>query len=151
MMMLSMSFGVEPCWIAKASLFRGWRGSIMRWLGGVEVDRSKSHNVVEQVVEQFRNHERFLIMITPEGTRKRADYWRSGFYYIALEAKVPILMGFFDFKRKAGGFGPLITLTGDVEVDMAKIRDFYQHVTGKYPENTSPMRLRPHEDKDTPD
>lgn len=121
-------------WMMKAEMFRGWRGPFFRALGGIAIDRSKSHNTVQQSIDAFNASERMVLVIPPEGTRAAAKAWKTGFYYIALGAKVPIALGFLDFKRKRGGFGPTITPTGDIEADMVAIRAFYQNITGKYPE-----------------
>jgi 1-acyl-sn-glycerol-3-phosphate acyltransferase len=87
----------------------------------------------------FKEHERFVLAMAPEGTRHRKDCWKSGFYYIALNAHVPILLAFIDYASKTGGAGPLIYPTGDLQQDMSLIRNFYLTVRGKHPENTSPV------------
>jgi 1-acyl-sn-glycerol-3-phosphate acyltransferase len=75
--------------------------------------------------------------MAPEGTRSKTGHWRSGFYHIADGAGVPIVLAYLDYGRKVAGIGPVITPTGDVEADMRKIRAFYAHITGKYPEKSS--------------
>jgi 1-acyl-sn-glycerol-3-phosphate acyltransferase len=87
----------------------------------------------------FKEREKFVLALAPEGSRHRKDYWKSGFYHIALNARVPILLAFIDYASKTGGAGPLIYPTGDLEKDMNVIRNFYLTVKGKYPENTSPV------------
>ena len=83
------------------------------------------------------------LVIAPEGTRSKKGYWRSGFYWIAHGAGVPIVLGFVDYEKKVGGFGPAIVPTGNAEADMDRIREYYEGVTGKRPEKLSPIRLRP--------
>ncbi|MEX2112478.1 MAG: lysophospholipid acyltransferase family protein [Pirellulales bacterium] len=143
-LMLAMSYvyGIRVSWIGKHSLFRGPLGSLMRLLGGVPVDRRAAHNAVQQLVDQFARREELCLLITPEGTRGRSDYWKSGFYHIAREAKVPIVLGLLDFKRKVGGLFEAIEPGGNLTADMDRIRAFYAGAQGKHPENFGPIRLR---------
>ncbi|MBB5018581.1 1-acyl-sn-glycerol-3-phosphate acyltransferase [Chitinivorax tropicus] len=121
-------------WMGKSSLFRGPMGPIMRWLGGIAVDRSKSNNLVQQIVDVYNQSERLVITIPPEGTRSKVRYWKTGFYHIAVGAQVPIVLAFLDFKKKIGGFGPVFYPTGNIEKDMAEIQAFYKGITGKNPD-----------------
>jgi len=82
------------------------------------------------------------LAVSPEGTRARCDHWRSGFYHIARQARVPVATGFLDYANRRCGMGPLIELTGDVSADMDRIRSFYEPLRGKYPELQGPIRLR---------
>lgn len=127
--------------LGKHTLFEGMWGPVMRWLGGIPVDRRASHGLVGQVVQRFAEQKGMLLAIAPAGTRSRAPHWKSGFYHIAHEAQIPILCGFLDFRRKVAGVGPAIVPTGDVKADMDRIRAFYADKTGKRPEATTPMRL----------
>ncbi|MDK2125697.1 lysophospholipid acyltransferase family protein [Parachitinimonas caeni] len=120
-------------WMGKSSLFVGPMGPIMRWLGGIAVDRSKSNNLVQQIVDVYNRSERLVITIPPEGTRSKVREWKTGFYHIAVGAKVPIALAFLDFKRKVGGFGPMFYPTGNLEQDMLNIQAFYKDITGKNP------------------
>lgn len=122
-------------WMAKHTLFKKPFRSLLTWMGGVPVDRTASHGVVDQTIAAFEKREQFIIAITPEGTRKKVNKWKTGFYYIALKAKVPIVMGFLDYSRKALGFGPLIHPTGNIDADMEKIQSFYSKIKPKRPEN----------------
>ncbi len=142
--MLSMSYvyGIRVSWIGKHSLFRGVLGPLMRLLGGVPVDRRAAHNAVQQMVDEFARRDELALMITPEGTRGRAEYWKSGFYHIAREARVPIVLGLLDFRRKVGGLFAAIEPTGNLTADMDRIRAFYAGATGKYPADFGPIRLR---------
>jgi 1-acyl-sn-glycerol-3-phosphate acyltransferase len=79
----------------------------------------------------------------PEGTRRKSKYWKSGFYYIARGTNVPIVMGFIDYMRKDGGFGPTLMPTGNTASDMEKIRAFYDNDIGKIPENSTPAMIAP--------
>ncbi|HON58537.1 MAG TPA: lysophospholipid acyltransferase family protein [Smithella sp.] len=139
--LLAFTLKLDARYIAKKELFRGPFACLMRWSGAIPVDRASSHHVVEQMAAAFRKSEKFVLALAPEGTRRRKEFWKSGFYHIALSARVPILLGYIDYAGKCGGAGPLIHPTGNEEEDMRVIRDFYQTVRGKHPENTSPVVL----------
>jgi len=146
LVLVALALRLKVTWMGKHTLFRPPFGWIMRRLGGLPIDRRMRHNMVDQVIESFRNHNRQVLAIPPEGTRKRAPYWRSGFYYIALGAQVPIAFGFADYRRKVGGIGGVITPSGDVDADMAIIRDFYSEIIGKRPDQFGEIRLKPQEE-----
>jgi 1-acyl-sn-glycerol-3-phosphate acyltransferase len=131
---LAFALRAKACWLGKHSLFRWPFGFLSRWMGGIPVYRSASHNMVAQSVEMFRNSDELILTIPPEGTRGKVSHWKTGFYYIALGAETPIAMGFIDYKRKAVGVGPTLYPTGDIEADMEIIRNFYINVTAKYPD-----------------
>jgi 1-acyl-sn-glycerol-3-phosphate acyltransferase len=125
----------EPIYaMGKKSLTTGIFGGIMKWLGILPIDRSKSNNVVEQTIEQFNTNDKLTILVPPSGTRNKVMYWKTGFYYIAYGASVPIALGFVDYGRKTGGIGPLFYPTGDIEKDMHEIKKFYSDIKGKNPE-----------------
>jgi 1-acyl-sn-glycerol-3-phosphate acyltransferase len=144
---LSMVFiaavGVRAYWMAKHTLFRFPYGWFFSALGGVPINRTANFNVVEQAVQEFSRRDKFILGITPEGTRSRVDYWKSGFYYIARAAKAPILLCFFDYRRKQIGFGPLLWPGEDPEADLEIIRAFYADKTAKHPEKFGEIRFRP--------
>lgn len=102
------------------------------WLGGVPVDRSKHTSVTDQMVEEFNRRKEFQLAVTPEGTRKHVDEWKKGFYYIALKAHVPILIAYFDYKKKEAGFKGVFYPTGDAEKDIREIRGYYKDVTARH-------------------
>ena len=129
---LAFAFRTKLYWMGKDTLFRRPFGTIMRWLGGIPIDRSKSNDVVQQSAEHFQKAESLVMLVPPEGTRQKVRYWKTGFYRIAEKAKVPILLGFLDYRRKVGGFGPTVVPTGDIEADMETIQAFYANITGKY-------------------
>lgn len=138
---LAFALRLDAYFMAKSQLFKWPFGPLVRWLGGLPIDRSVSGNTVERVVEIFKTNPRMVIAVAPEGTRSRATYWKTGFYRIALGAGLPILLGFIDYARKTGGPGPLITPTGNIDEDMKTIRKFYQDVTGRYSDKTGPVTL----------
>lgn len=125
---------VKLYWMGKAAIFRPPFGGIVRWLGGIPIDRSKANNLVAQSVDLFRTSPTLVLVVPPEGTRQKVRHWKTGFYYIALGAGVPIVMGFLDYKHKIAGFGPRLVPTGDIAADMLVIRAFYSGITGKYPD-----------------
>lgn len=133
----AFAFKVKVFWMGKETLFRRPFGRFMRWCGGIPIDRSKSNNVVAQTIQLFNNLEKLVMVISPEGTRKKVRSWKTGFYHIATGSNVPILLGFLDYRRKAGGFGPLVFPSGDMTIDMDTIRGFYETVVGKRPELAS--------------
>lgn len=128
-MMVILGLGVRVSWMGKASLFRWPLGGIMRWLGGIAIDRTSRHNVVEQTVQHFATHPRLIVGLMPEGSRKRAGVpvtaWKTGFYHIAQGAGVPILPLYIDNAGKRVIFGPLFTPTGDLATDLATLQRFY--------------------------
>ncbi len=120
--------------LGKDSLFKGPLGFIFRRLGGFPVDRFNKNNMVEQVVTLFHTHESFVLALSPEGTRKKVDRLRTGFYHIAVKAGVPIVMAGFDFGRKEISIAPPFLPTGDMESDLNKIIRHYAALEGKIPE-----------------
>jgi 1-acyl-sn-glycerol-3-phosphate acyltransferase len=126
-------FGVRVHWMGKDSLFKFPFGGVMRWLGGVPVDRSQANNAVAQMVERFEREERLVLVIPPEGTRGKITRWKSGFYHIALGAKIPLALGFVDYKRKVAGIGRVFHPTGNYEADLAEIQSFYATVSPLHP------------------
>ncbi|MDB5281534.1 MAG: Acyltransferase [Bacteroidota bacterium] len=127
-------FGIHLTFLGKEEVFRFPFGFIFRWLGGVPVDRSSSHNVVDYAVKLFNENENFILALSPEGTRAYVPKWKTGFYYIALNAKVPIVLTYLDFEKKRVGIGPTFYPTGDIDKDIEAIKDFYRPIKGKYPE-----------------
>lgn len=102
--------------------------------GGIPVDRSKNHGLVESMALQLKQHKEMIVAIPAEGTRSWVSKWKTGFYHIAVMANVPIIMGFVDFNRKEVGFGPVLYPSGDFEKDMTVIQEFFAKKTPKYTE-----------------
>lgn len=124
----------------KSDYVRKPYGFFFRWLGVIPVDRSQSTNLVEKSIEQFNNKENLILIVPPSGTRKKINYWKTGFYYIADGAKVPIGLGFLDYKTKTAGVGPFFHTTGDIKEDMVHIQKFYSDKTGKFPDQQLKLR-----------
>ena len=150
MLALTKVSGVRTSWLGKRSLFKGPLGPIMRWLGGVAVDRSAPGGMVTALVAELGARERLALLVPAEGTRAHTPYWKSGFYRIALEANVPVVCGFVDGTTRTGGLGKIVHLTGDVNADMTTIREFYAGKTGVKAANAGPIRLRDEDATDPP-
>ena len=133
--------GIPMRIMGKDTLFRWPLGVFMRAIGAIPVNRRERTSMVDQVVEKFSQDPELVIAIAPEGTRSKVHHWRSGFYYIALKAQVPIVMGYLDFGTKTVGIGPSIKPTGDINADFEVIRDFYKDKKGKYPHKQGPIEL----------
>jgi 1-acyl-sn-glycerol-3-phosphate acyltransferase len=142
MLLLTTTLGVKFHWVAKDTFFWGPMGWFTQPLGGIPVNRQKRTDFVERMATMFQERNVLRLAIIPEGTRRKAVYWKTGFYYIALAANVPIVMGFADYKRKTVGLGPSLIPTGDIQADMQVIREFYTNVTGRYPHHQSEIRIR---------
>jgi len=133
--------GVRIRWLGKDALFRGPMGPIMRRLGGVAIDRSAPGGMVSALAAELRSRD--LVLVVPaEGTRSKAEHWKSGFYRIAQEAEVPIVCAFVDRATRSGGFGPVIDPSGDLGADMDQIRAFYAGKVGLKHAGTTHPRLR---------
>ncbi|MBP7661159.1 MAG: 1-acyl-sn-glycerol-3-phosphate acyltransferase [Burkholderiaceae bacterium] len=119
-------------WMGKASIFRPPFGPVMRWLGGIAVQRDQSNNLVAASAAALKAaHGTVQLIVPPEGTRSKTTQWRTGFYYIALAAEVPIQLAFMDYTHKRAGLGPVFQPTGDIERDMRDIKAFYAPFRGK--------------------
>lgn len=135
-------WGVDIRWLGKHVLFEGPFGWFFRWMGGIPVERHKSHNMIQSFAVAFEERDELVLVIPAEGTRKYRDYWKSGFYFAAQAAQVPICLGYMDFERKVGGFGPMLWPSGELSRDMDFIRGFYTGMKGKHPKKLSRIRLR---------
>ena len=130
---LAMRMGAR--FIGKHTLFRGPLGVFMRWLGGVPVDRSAAAGFADETTRVLKAAERMTLVIAPEGTRKRTDKWKSGFYRIAMAAGVPIVLAGFDYPRKVVFFGPVFQPTGDYEKDLRELQAHFRADMALKPEN----------------
>lgn len=142
MLGIAWRLGIDVRWLGKKSLFAGWRGPIMRRLGGIPVDRTDPARVVADVVARVHAGEVFGLVVTPDGTRGAHEYWKSGFYRIARETGMPVTLGYVDRTTMTTGLGPTVELTGDVAADMDVIRAFYADKAGLRPALRVEPRLR---------
>lgn len=138
---LTYIFRLKVRWMGKHTLFQGITGIFMRALGGIAVDRTQPHGVVEQMVDAFKQADQLVIMIAPSGTRKKMPHWKSGFYRIAHQANIPVVCGYLDFQKKEAHLGFSFVPTGNTKQDMDKVREYYKNVQAKYPEKTTPVKL----------
>ena len=132
-------------WMGKHTLFRWPYGWFFRLIGGTPIQRDGGQNYIEQMSDLFDRSEQLILALAPEGTRAKTDHWKTGFYYIARAAKVPIMMAYLDFGNKQLGTGELFYPGGDIEADFAQIRLFYANRRGKNPANASPIQVRKNE------
>jgi 1-acyl-sn-glycerol-3-phosphate acyltransferase len=131
-LMVCFALNLNVYWMGKSSIFKWPFGPVMRWLGGISVDREKSSNLVEASAQAIVDSNSPLqLIVPPEGTRSKARYWKTGFYYIALAAKVPIVMAYMDYSQKRSGLGPLFYPSGNIDEDMIAIKAFYADFKGK--------------------
>ena len=131
-LMVAFALRLQIYWMGKSSIFSFPFGVLMRWLGGIAVNRSQASNLVDSCAQALVQAEgQVHLVVPPEGTRSKTRYWKTGFYYIALQAKVPIVMAYMDYSRKVSGLGPLFYPTGDIDKDMVAIRAFYAPFKGK--------------------
>jgi len=126
---------VKVKFLIKKESFDTFYGGLLKWAGGIPVDRKNSTNMVESIAALFDKNKSLVITITPEGTRKYNANWKKGFYYIALRAKVPIALGILDYAKKEGGVGKVFMPSGNFEEDFKMIENFYRGRKGKHPEN----------------
>jgi 1-acyl-sn-glycerol-3-phosphate acyltransferase len=131
-LMTAFSLNLNIYWMGKASIFRFPFGAVMRWLGGIAVDRSNHTNLVSASAAALVAAPGSLqLVVPPEGTRGKTRHWKTGFYFIALEARVPIVLAYMDYQRKVAGLGPVFTPSGDIEADMVEIKRFYAGIKGR--------------------
>jgi 1-acyl-sn-glycerol-3-phosphate acyltransferase len=130
-LLVKVGLRLDVHFIGKREAFFWPLGSLLRAFGGMPIDRKAAHGVVGEMARQFASHERFWLAIAPEGTRKKVQKWKSGFWHIARAAHVPIIPIYFHYPEKTIGFGPLIYPTADVNADMARVREFYAPWQGK--------------------
>jgi 1-acyl-sn-glycerol-3-phosphate acyltransferase len=132
---------VKLSWMGKDSLFKRPFGWLFRRLGGIPINRSAVHGIVEQMSLRFNQTRALIIAVAPSGTRSRRNHWKSGFYWIAAQAQVPIVCGYLDYHLKRAGLGPSVLPTYDLSADMDRIRAFYQNIRGRNPELETTIRL----------
>jgi 1-acyl-sn-glycerol-3-phosphate acyltransferase len=132
-MLYGWAKGIKSKFLMKHTLFRFPVKYLLLAWGGIPVKRDKNSNLVDKLVEEYKKHESMVLTITPEGTRQQVPEWKSGFYYIAYKAEIPIVIGFIDYKRKVMGIASVFYPTGNYDLDIIKIKAFYMGVTAKYP------------------
>ena len=127
---------LEINYVAKKELFVFPFNYFFTWTGGTPLNRQKNENKVDTIAKIFHEKEVFRLAIAPEGTRKKVTEWKTGFYYIAMKANVPILPVAFDYGKKEVRLMPLFQPTGDIEADLKVLKSKYVGVVGKFPEKS---------------
>lgn len=141
-LLFSARVGVFVRWAGKDVLFRWPFGGMFRLLGGIPINRREHTGMIAQLADKFQHHERFNICIAPEGTRKKTDHWKSGFYRLAMETNLPVGLGFFDYKNRVVGIERWLTMSGDEAKDFDTLRAYYADKQGCYPEKAGEIRFR---------
>lgn len=141
MLTFGWAFGFSPRFMMKHTVFVGPAGWLFRKVGGIAIVRHRQGGMVKQMADAFEGAEELRLVVPPEGTRSRKPYWKSGFYHIAREAGVPVSLSFLDYGCREAGFGPEVTITGNVVEDMDLIRDFYADKVGRHPHLMGEIRL----------
>lgn len=135
--------GLPAHWVGKDTLFRWPLGPVFRRIGGIPVNRSRSSGFVRSLLDEFNRRETMWVALAPEGTRSHSDHWKSGFYRIAVAAGLPVGLGYIDYGTRTLGIDTYVTLSGDQDADMQRLRDFYADKRGRRPEGAGEIRLRP--------
>ncbi len=129
-----LALDLEAAFLAKHTIFIGPFGWWLKSLGGVPVVRTASHNVVADVAAEFARRDQMVLAIAPEGTRRKVESWKSGYWHIARAVSVPIVPVGLDFGRRAAVVGPLRYTTDSLEADEAEFRRFFADITPKRPD-----------------
>jgi 1-acyl-sn-glycerol-3-phosphate acyltransferase len=133
-LMVAFALRLNIYWMGKEQIFKPPFRGLMMWLGGLPVRRESANNLVAASITALQEADGPVqLVVPPEGTRSKARYWKTGFYYIAVGAQVPIVMAYMDYERKISGLGPVFEPTGDIEADMVTIKAFYAPFKGKNP------------------
>lgn len=131
-------YGIKGRYLVKNSLFKPGIGWFFRWTGGIPVDRSQTNNLTDTLKALLEENEHLQIVFTPEGTRSWVDHWKKGFYWVAHETGLPIVMHAIDFKRKEIFMNEPFYPTGDWDKDIKVFEEYYSDKTGGNPENFNP-------------
>jgi 1-acyl-sn-glycerol-3-phosphate acyltransferase len=132
MLGIAFYYRIPVRWMGKKSLGEGTFGWLMRWWGLLPVERGASTNLVEQVALAFAQTDEMALVIAPEGTRADVKAWKTGFYNIALEAEVPVALGFIDYDKKFGGIDGTLVPCGDYEADMHTVAEYYSRRVSRF-------------------
>jgi 1-acyl-sn-glycerol-3-phosphate acyltransferase len=141
-LLYKIAAGVPARWMGKHTLFRWPVRGLLVHLGGIPITRDQRSGYVEGLLAEFAKHDHMWLAVAPEGTRSRTDYWKSGFYRIAVAGNLPVGLGYIDYATRTVGIDTYLTLTGDAALDLTRIRAFYKDKRGRRPENEGAIRLR---------
>jgi 1-acyl-sn-glycerol-3-phosphate acyltransferase len=142
MLGIAWGHGLHPGFLAKKELFRAPFGGLLRAVGGIAVDRANPGSLVADLTERARSGQPLSLVIAPEGTRGGTGHWKSGFYRIAQDADVPLVLGYVDRPTRTCGLGPSFRPSGDVRADMDRVREFYADKHGAKPRPAAVPLLR---------
>ena len=143
MVFMAAAMGRKLSWLVKAELNKPVINGWIRASGGIFVDRHAKNGTVGQVVEQMNAADSMFLVMAPSATRRKTDRWRSGFYYMALGAQVPIALGYIDYAKKEGGIGKMLVPSGNIKADEAVFQEFFNDITPRYPHKASTVCLDP--------
>ena len=138
MALLWLALGIDFKWMGKHTLFRPPFGGLLKWLGGIPINRTANHGVVAATIAEFQQRDQLVLVLAPEGTRQQVSRWKTGFYHIAAGAAVPILPGVVYNDQRLVEFMPVIYPTGNLESDMSRILAAYRRTTKALPEVEPP-------------
>ena len=141
-MLFKVGCGLPANWIGKTEMFPWPFAGLLKWLGGIPLDRKRSSGFLDSLLEEFRRRDWIWVAIAPEGTRSHTDHLKSGFYQVAVAADVPVALAYIDYGTKTLGIDTYVRMTGDREADMATLREFYAGKRGRRPELAGDLRLR---------
>jgi 1-acyl-sn-glycerol-3-phosphate acyltransferase len=141
-MLFKIGHGLPANWIGKAEMFPAPFTGLLKWLGGIPIDRRRSKGFADALVDEFRRRDWMWVAIAPEGTRSHTDRLKSGFYQIAVAADVPVALAYIDYGTRTVGMDTYVRMTGDRDADMERIREFYADKRGRLPELAGELRLR---------
>jgi 1-acyl-sn-glycerol-3-phosphate acyltransferase len=141
-LLFKLGVGLPAHWMGKHTLFRWPLAGFFRYSGGIAIRRDEHSGAVEATLAEFAKRDHMWLAITPEGTRSRTAYWKSGFYRIALAGNLPVGLGYIDYATNTVGIDTYLMLTGDKVADFARIRAFYATKRGRWPQNAGEIRLR---------
>ncbi len=142
MFVVKLAWNLKISYLGKHTLFKGPWAFFFKMTGGIPVYRATAGNMVEGIIEQFNNRDHMRLALAPEGTRSKTDHWKSGFYHIAVQAKIPIVCTFMDFKTSTLGIGKVFMPSGIEQQDLETLRQFYLPIQGKNPELTSTIGFK---------
>lgn len=136
-------YGMKPRYLIKKEFFYFPLNLLFHATGGLPVDRSKSNSLTDSIVDMFHHHDELIALVPPEGTRRKTERWKTGFYYVSLKAQVPIVMGMLDYGTKSAKLSEPFIPTGDIEKDFELFRAFFKDAQGKNPEGFSVDAIKP--------
>jgi len=141
-MLFKIGYGLPANWIGKTEMFPWPFTGLLKWLGGIPVDRKAATGFLDALLGEFRRRDWIWVAIAPEGTRSHSDHIKSGFYQLAVAADVPVALGYIDYGSRSVGIDTYLRMSGDREADLAQIRDFYASKRGRRPELAGDLRFR---------